>query len=214
LKALVGLESRAVPPTLPRALARDVSFPYVDRGGYGFAQHLYREGGMAALDAAYRRLPQATYEVMYPNAYDIKWRPATVTMHGIAGLTGWTQLDDDVFGAFGYHLLIWQYLPKPIADRVVADYRGDRYIYLENGIQGLLVMRSRWTSHIAANRAKSTLFQALRHRFPNAPITNVNGTVIAGARMSVYLRAQGSLLVVVFAPDPSLARQAGTAPVT
>lgn len=112
VQALVKQQAGLRLPVLPTAIQREFDFAYDDTyGGVRFVSQLYQHGGMGAIDAAYRNLPNSTYVIMYPDAYRNGWRPSDVILHSVRGFSGWRQTDDDVFGAFGYHLLLWQSLP-------------------------------------------------------------------------------------------------------
>ncbi len=194
---------------LPAALQREFDFPYT--AGVQFAETLYKTGGMAAVDAAYRRLPTSTYEIMHPASYARHWKPAKVALHGVTGLTDWKQVDDDVNGAFGLDLLLWQYLPRSQADHVSNAYRGDRYVFLENGTQDAMLLKTVWTSHSTAAAAKAAWVQSIRKRLPNARVTGKGATTVVQGNVSVYFHVSKNTLKVAYAPTPALAQQFGTA---
>ncbi len=209
IKAFIKIESRPTPP-LPVAMQRDINFPYTT--GLDFVTTLYKMRGMASVDAAYHRLPSSTYEIMHPTAYLNGWKPVAVTLHGISGFPDWKQMDDDVFGAFGYQVLLWQFLPKATATQVTNLYRGDRYITLENGAQTAIIMKSVWTTHSAAVAARSAMLTSLRKRFPHAHTVSGKATTVTQANGAEYLRVSGTHLTLVYAPTADLAKQFGTAP--
>lgn len=207
IEGLVKLESKPLKARpLPLSIQREFDFPYTV--GLDFVQTLYRRGGMAAVDAAYQRLPASTYEIMHPAAYLHHWRPVNVTLRGVRGFTGWRQVDDDVSGAFGYNLLLWQWLPRTQADRVTDGYRGDRYIFLERGWQNLMRMESVWQDAAAAGKARATFVRALRRRYPGA---RWKGVTLVARGQSIYLRASGARLTLAFAPNAELADRLGAA---
>jgi hypothetical protein len=195
---------------LPKGLQRQFDFPYTT--GEKFVQTLYKAGGMTAVDAAYRRLPTSTYEIMHPAAYSRHWTSVHVALHGVVGLPDWKQVDDDVNGAFGLDLVLWQYLPKAQADRIANAYRGDRYIFLENGAQDAMLMKTVWTSPATAKAAKAAWLQSLRARMPNARVTGGGTTTVIQGNVSAYLHVSNSTLKVAYASSSALALQLGTAP--
>jgi hypothetical protein len=196
---------------LPPALQREFDFPYTT--GVQFAQKLYKTGGMTAVDAAYHRLPASTYEIMHPAAYTRHWKPVQVALHGVVGLPDWKQVDDDVNGAFGIDLILWQYLSRTQADRVTNAYRGDRYIFLENGTQDAMLLKTVWTSPSTAKAAKAAWVQSIRKRLPSAQVTGRGAATLVQGNVSVYLRLSKRSLEVAYAPTPTLAQQLGTAPI-
>ena len=195
---------------LPKGLQRQFDFPYTT--GVQFVQNLYKTGGMTAVDAAYHRLPTSTYEIMHPSAYVRHWKPVRVALHGVVGMPDWKQVDDDVNGAFGVDLILWQYLPRTQADRVTNAYRGDRYIFLENGAEGAMLLKTVWTSPATAGAAKAAWVQSIRARMPNARVTGQGATTLVQGSVSVYLHVSKSSLKVAYASSPALAQQLGTAP--
>ena len=211
IDALIQLDSQpdhSAP--LPKSVYRDFYFPYTT--GYEFVHRLYQQGGMAAVDAAYRRLPSSRYEIMHPSAYQKGWRPVDVSLHGVSGFADWKQVDDDVEGAWGYQLLLWQYLPEKSATRITDEWRGDRYIFLEKGNDSMLLMKSVWTSAKAARAAEDGMVSMLRGRYQgHAHVTGGSATTLTETDGAVYLKAVGSRLTVAFAPTVQLAQKLGVA---
>jgi hypothetical protein len=214
LSALLKEESKAAPGTpLPKVLNRDLYFPYTT--GLAFVQRLFTVKGEESVDAAYRRLPSSTYEIMYPSAYLKHWQPVEITLHGVQGFSDWQQFDDDVFGAEGYNDLLWQHLGTKRADAITMNYRGDRYIFLEKGTDDAIRMDSVWTTAAAARAARDGLISAFKLRF-KYPHTSHAGTVwtVRAATVSAALLANGDRLSAAYAPTATLAAQLVTAPTT
>jgi hypothetical protein len=193
---------------MPRSFQREFDFPYTT--GLTFVKTLYAQGGMRAVDAAYRRLPSSTYEIMHPGAYLRHWHPKQVTLHGIAGYSDWKQTDDDVFGALGYQVLIWQFASQKLANQATNNYRGDRYIFLENGDQDAIVMKSVWATSKAAAFARSAIGASLKARFQGSRWRE-HESILSYQNGTVYLVAKGKSVTLVFAPSAELARGMGTA---
>jgi hypothetical protein len=213
LKQLLAAQSSQHPPALPAYMQRDNMFPYTT--GYNFVHKLYDVGGVKRVNEAFLRPPTSSYEIMHPTAYLHGWKPADVPLHSVSGLTGWVQTDDDVMGALGYELTLWQDVSKRTADKVVDGYRGDRYVYLTNGKQGEMLLKSRWTTPAAAALAESTWVTSLQRRWHHARIHRASGaTVVTDANGSVYLRAEATALTVAYAHTSIQARQLGTATTT
>ena len=204
LKQLPGLAT-SKGPKLPNSLQRQLDFPYT--AGTRFVQHLYSSGGMSAVDAAYKRLPTSTYEILHPSAYLAHWKGVQVRMHTIIGFESWTIVDDDVFGALGYDLLLWQFLGKKIADSVTAGYRGDRYVLLSKAGQDAMRLDSVWTKHAAANAAKNAIVRSLRLRYPAAVVTSAGATTVVAPAQTVRVQVKGSKMTLVYAPTPDLANE-------
>ncbi len=213
LKALNALDSQpSTAPPLPTSIQRQLYFPYTT--GVNFAEALYQRHGMAGIDAAYKRLPASTYEIMHPNAYLNGWQPVAVSLHTVTGFSDWQQVDDDVFGAFGYDLLLWQFIGRKQADAVTLNYRGDRYLFLEKGKQNAFLFHSVWTNGAAARTAKAAFVAALRARFRHAQVHTGTATLVVNGGTAVYLAATGPNLTMAYGPTMALATQLGTAPTT
>lgn len=193
---------------VPRSIERGFLFPYT--AGLSFVKKLYDVGGMSGVSAAYGRLPGSTYEILHPGAYLAHWRPVPLSLHGVEGFGDWKVMDDDVFGALGYNLLLWQFLPRTSADRVTDGYRGDRYIFLENGVQNAMLLKSVWASPTLARNAKAAIVAALKKRYPGMHMSRSQMSA-AEADGGVYLRAEKNRLTFAIAPSITLAQQLGTA---
>jgi hypothetical protein len=197
-------------PPIPKGIERMFYFPYED--GVTFTTKLFTSSGIKGIDAAYARIPTSTYEIMYPSAYAAHWKPASVSLHSVQGFDDWQQSDDDVFGAFGYRLLLLQYLDKATAARVIPAYRGDRYVFLQKGEQNLMLLKSVWKDGNGARAARSALISALRRHFHAARVSGGAAATVAGSDGAAYLAVKGARLTFALAPTGALAQQLGTAP--
>jgi hypothetical protein len=213
LQAFAKLQTQtSKTPTLPKAFERELDFQYTT--GLNFTRQLYYPNGMGAVDAAYGRLPSSTYEIMHPQAYASHWRPASIVLHGVQGFSDWKLADDDVLGALGYDLVLWQYLGKKTATQVVDAYRGDRYILLQIGGHDAMLFRSVWTGGKAADNARRALIDALRARFHTVQITVGAGTTVVERDGAAFFSRAGRNLTMTLAPTAGLAQQLGIAPTT
>jgi hypothetical protein len=212
LNALGQYEATAGGPALPKAIKEQLLFAYTY--GYSFVSALYRHGGMAAVDAAYARLPSSTYEIMHPSSYLKGWKPVMVAMHAVAGFSAWKQVDDDVFGALGYEILLRQFGSGRRADVVTNAYRGDRYVFLENGTQDAMLFKSVWSDKAAAQAARDALLAGLQSRFRHIHVATGSPTVARDKHVSVAFTVNGAVLTMAYAPTALLARQLVAAPTT
>jgi hypothetical protein len=210
LAALEQYESNTHGPPLPKAITEQLTFAYTY--GYAFVSALYRHGGMAGVNAAYGRLPRSTYEIMHPTAYLKGWKPTTIDLHGVTGFPTWKQVDDDVFGALGYNILLRQFISGHKSDVVTNGYRGDRYIFLENGVQNAMLFKSVWNNKAAAKTARDALVAGLRARFHHLQVTNGSLTVARDKYVAVAFAVNGAGLTMAYAPTAILARQLASGP--
>lgn len=204
-------ESQPLPgPPLPKAIQRQILFPYTY--GYDFVQVLYHHGGMSAVNRAYARLPSSTYEIMHPYAYLAGWKPIQVTLHAVQGFTDWRQVDDDVWGAFGYNLILRQFVSGKQADTVTNAYRGDRYIFLENGEQSAMRFDSVWKDNVAARTARDAFVSALRLRYKKKIHVAHGGiTTVVEKDGAVAFKVDHARLTMAYAPSAILAQGLVTA---
>lgn len=101
---------------LPDYLQRSLVFPYV--AGLSFACALHRAGGWAAVDAAYRRPPTSTAQVLFPERYAAHEAPVDPRGPAAPG-PGWTPLPRRSFGAAELRWLLEAPGGRP--DRAVDD---------------------------------------------------------------------------------------------
>jgi hypothetical protein len=200
-------ESQPLPGgPLPKAIQRQIDFPYTY--GYDFVLALYHRGGMKAVDGAYGRLPSSTYEIMHPSAYLKGWKPVEVTLHAVLGFTEWKQVDDDIWGAFGYDLILRQFLSGKQADDITGAYRGDRYVFLENADQSAMRFDSVWTDNLAARAARDAFVAELRARYKKKiHVTRGTPTVVTERDGAVAFTVIHARLTMAYAPTSVLATQ-------
>lgn len=210
IRALERLQQHLPPsPPVPRAIERQFLFPYVD--GVNFVQTLYGSGGMKGIDGAFDRLPQSTYEIMFPAAYRSHWRPYSMTFQHVLGFSRWRVADNDVFGAFGYKLLLWQYLPEVRAQRIARGYRGDRYVYLTHAHERVLLLKSVWANSVSARAAYSALRDSLAKRYGHGGAVHSSGLLLFHGRTTATARISGTFVTVAYATSAASALRASTA---
>ncbi|MBI4706250.1 MAG: hypothetical protein HY744_34570 [Deltaproteobacteria bacterium] len=123
--ASVALSEAGVqtPPVLRAALVA----PYVD--GFAFVQDLRRRGGWAAVDAAWRRPPASTEQLLHVGKYDSGEPVRDVAAPALEPLgEGWQALDADVLGEQGLRIVLEQWTDRAQAARAAAGWGGDRYV--------------------------------------------------------------------------------------
>jgi hypothetical protein len=194
-------------PALPTALNRDDYFPYNE--GFKFVWKLFHMGGMSRIDRIYANLPNSTYVIMDPNAYLSGWRPVPVTIHHVLGMSGWKQVDDDVFGAWDYKLLLWETLPEKTAGTIARTYKGDRYVFLENGARNAYLLRSVWSSHVAAVAAAAALESAFKHRFASTNVVHASASseTVTTPGEVLAVSVAGSNVSMAYGPTVAIAEQ-------
>ncbi len=109
----------------PAFLRETLLFPYVQ--GQQFVQALLDDGGLRALDAAFRRPPTSTEEILHPEIF-LRNRtvPAVVNPPALYR-PGWEQIANNVLGEFGIRTLLQQEVGAFQAQVAAAGWNGDRY---------------------------------------------------------------------------------------
>ncbi len=118
----------------PYAVQKSFLFPAVH--GFIFVTALALDGGLNAVNAAYRDPPTSTEQVLHPERYLLREKPRPVSLPDIAGALGdgWRETDTDVMEEF----FLRTYLETAIAPGVASDaaegWAGDRYALLEDAL--------------------------------------------------------------------------------
>ena len=186
---VVDPESLALLEAMPAILRETLLFPY--QQGAAFVNGIWAQGGWSAVNAAYRRLPDSTEQILHPEKYQAGEEPIDVPLDGAvlaaAMGPGWSDAPDDTLGEL--QTSVWlrengiQALP---AQDAAAGWGGDRLAYLR-GPEGAhaLVWRTAWDSRADADE----FLQAA-------------GTVVGdGEAPGTVVRASSTEVVVILASD-------------
>ncbi len=134
----------------PAYLQEDFLFPY--DYGLAFVEHLFRQGGWAAVDEAYRDPPTTTEHILHPELYGrepvvpVDLSELTAALGG-----GWRELDRHVLGEWFTRLVLQQKIPEWEAAEAAAGWGGDAYAALanEDGRQ-VLILLTAWDRSLDA----------------------------------------------------------------
>jgi hypothetical protein len=133
---IAGLDPRqlAILATTPPLLQQTLLFPY--SAGLAWIMSLQASGGWAAVDAAYRRPPDSTEQILHPEKYASHEAPIGVTLPaGLAAAMGpgWTVALQDTLGEL--QLRVWLGTvgrqTGDAAATAAAGWGGDRVVLLE-----------------------------------------------------------------------------------
>ena len=133
-------------PTLKKAppFLKDVLiFPYMS--GLTFSAAVFRDTGWAALPGVFEKPPVSTQQILHPGLYKSGKIPVEVTLPPIEKLlgAGWTKLDENIMGEFGWKEVLKQFLGDDRAKSMAAAWDGDRYSVYEQGQTKKLALVSR-----------------------------------------------------------------------
>jgi hypothetical protein len=189
----------------PLVLRTELLFPYTD--GLRFVQTLYRQGGFAAVDAAFRSPPQSTEQVLHPEKYTAQEAPVSVPLPDLPAALGegWTQTATNTLGELDLRILVEQFTDRATAERAAAGWGGDRYALLEDSAgRSALALKTTWDSSQDAWEFFQAYGQTARSRYgPQARVTARDPTheALAGDGFAASVALQGQDVVVVLAPD-------------
>ncbi|HKW57341.1 MAG TPA: hypothetical protein VJN42_08275 [Candidatus Acidoferrum sp.] len=115
----------------PLFLKDSLIFPYF--GGLTFSAAILNSEGWTGLSAVFSNPPLSTQQILHPALYKSGKTPAEVKIPPLEKLLGpgWTKLDENLMGEFGWKEVLKQYLGEERAKPVAASWQGDRYIVYE-----------------------------------------------------------------------------------
>ena len=191
----------------PLALREAMIFPY--RAGLMFVAALRRRHPWSAVDAAFRRPPRSTEQILHPERYHADDPPVPVQIDPLAALRGFSRAHQTVWGELGFQLFLRSHgLDEATAEQAAAGWGGDRAVVLARASErrperAAGVSRSEWDSEVDAIEAEEAVVKALDGSIPGAVVEQgghrtrwlgVDGTV------SWVERRGPSLVIVVGAP--------------
>ena len=155
------------PPELFRAsrLRRaEMLFAYL--AGLAFVDALHQEGGFAAVDGAFRRLPTSTQQVLHPSKYLANDSP--VPVEAPPPPPGYHAVTEGTLGEARTRIVLTSCDPAavdvpPLASPLGAGWAGDRYLVAEGPAGSLaLLWRTTWETTDDAIRFERALRGASR----------------------------------------------------
>ena len=133
--------------TAPAYMRQDLLFPYDQ--GLEFVRALFRQGGWAAVDAAYLDPSTTTEQILHPELYGGE-EPLAVELPDVVEALGggWRELEAGVLGEWFTYLVLDEEIPSWEAEEAAAGWGGDAYrAYAdETGDRSALVLLTRWDS--------------------------------------------------------------------
>lgn len=183
-----------VPPFMQDSL----TFPYDT--GFTFVEHLFSDGGFAAVDDAYATPPISSEQVIWPDDY-----PADVPLEVVLPaneLAGYEINETSTWGELGFRLMFDQVLGG--ADDAAQGWGGDSYRIYADGTDVVLVLMFRGD----ASGDSSELAQAL-NEFVGVgmnltdPVVEGNSQTYSGDRYA-FVSTSGDEVVFVAASDPGV----------
>ncbi len=160
----------AAPPpnySAPAYLAEIWKFAQ-DRGSH-FIETLAGKGGNAAIDAAYRRPPRSSAEILHPEELYFSnppFEPLAIELPQ-AGIAGTAPLYQNTAGEFGTYLALHGWLTVEESAKASEGWAGDRYAIWpgETGFGDHLYWKTAWRSPAEAREFFDYLRRVLMQRF-------------------------------------------------
>lgn len=157
----------------PPFIKDSLIFPYFD--GLRFCMTVLRSGGWRGFDAVFARPPAGTQQIMHPDLYraGIVPRPLKVDLpSGVPG-EGWTLLEENSMGEFGWKEVLKQFLGEERAAKIAAAWDGDDYATFEQKDTKRLMLftRTRFNTEESASGFFSAYSEALKKKYPERTVT-------------------------------------------
>jgi hypothetical protein len=116
----------------PLFLLGSLVSPYVE--GYIFVESIRNAGGSGGIDAAFKRLPVSTEQILHPQKYASGEAPLAVPRLTAKALgDAFKPVYDDSNGELGLRLMLEQWTSEPIAAKAAAGWGGDRIVVFGSG---------------------------------------------------------------------------------
>ena len=191
----------------PLVIRESLIFPY--DAGARFVAELYRRGGFAAVDAAYRNPPRSTEQIIHPEKYVAGEAPIEVSLPDLSAALGggWRQTDSSTLGELDLRIMVEQDTDRPTAERAASGWGGARYAMLEEAGRATVVFRTAWDSSQDAWEFSQAYRRALRNRLGSQArvlADTPERQALASTDLATLVALQGRDVVVVLAPDEAI----------
>jgi len=149
----------------PLAVREALLFPY--RAGFTFIAALRRKQPWSAVDAAFKRPPRSTEQILHPEKYQVDETPIAVDIKPPTALAEYHVAHSSVWGELGFSLFVRSHGLDERAGTIAADgWGGDRVITLTRGDDqkpehAIGIARFEWDSEPDAIEAHEAVVRAL-----------------------------------------------------
>lgn len=149
----------------PLAIREAMIFPY--RAGFSFVAALRRRQPWSAVDAAFRRPPRSTEQILHPERYAADDKPVPVRIGALPALRGFGRAHETVWGELGFQLFLRSHgADAAAAEQAAAGWGGDRAVVFARDAdrrpqRATGVSRSEWDSEVDAIEAAEAAVKAI-----------------------------------------------------
>ncbi len=187
----------------PLVIRESLMFPY--RAGFSFVAALRRRQPWSAVDAAFRKPPTSTEQIIHPERYLANDPPVPVVIGKLTALRGYVPIVPTVWGELGFQLALRAYgIDEGAALQAAAGWGGDRaVVYVREDDKraetAVGVVRSEWDSEADAIEAIEAMGKGLDGQIAGAVVeqtatrlrwAGLDGTVS-------WIERRGASLVIV-----------------
>jgi hypothetical protein len=165
LEAQLGAPAGDSLDQAPLVVRESLLFPY--RAGLGFVAGLRRRQPWSAVDAAFRRPPRSTEQILHLDKYLADEKPIPVDATPPSSLADYTIVHNTVWGELGFQLFLRSHgVAEPVANEAAAGWGGDRVIALakagdKDPTHAIALARFEWDSEPDAIEAEAAATRAL-----------------------------------------------------
>jgi len=154
----------------PPFLKDSLLFPYFS--GLTFSLSVVRTEGWKGFDGVFAKPPTGTQQIMHPSLYRAGKTPAPLKLELPDGVpaNGWSKLEENTMGEFGWKEILKQFLDDDRAKRVAAAWDGDDYATFEqkDSKQLMVFARMRFDGEATASRFFGAYADDLAKRYGDA----------------------------------------------
>ena len=133
-------DSGAALALAPSYIVQALFFPYDE--GLSFVEKLHDSGGYGAVNAAYRKPPTSTEQIIYPQTYLAGQGSPSPAIPDVAAATGCAPVRTGTVGEFDMRAVLSEALSKDDAGNAVEGWNGDTYGLVRCGSS--LGLADRW----------------------------------------------------------------------
>ena len=195
----------------PPFIKDSLMFPYFT--GLTFSMSVLRTTGWRGFNTVFEKPPANTQQIMHPDLYRANKVPAALKVdlpEGAPG-AGWTLLEENSMGEFGWKEILKQFLDDASAKKAAGGWDGDDYATFErkDNKRLLLCTRIRFNTEALASEFFSAYSDALAKKYPNrGHVTKADGYLAFDApNTAVFFRCLAKECVSLEGGDEALFSQ-------
>ncbi len=195
----------------PPFIKDSLMFPYFD--GLRFSLAVLKSGGWSGFDAIFAKPPANTQQIMPPSLYRADKIPGPLKVELPSDLPGigWSKLEENSMGEFGWKEVLKQFSNDENAKKVAAAWDGDDYITFEQKETKAIMLftRIRLNDQDARSRFFDAYAAALKKKYPErTPVSEGRGILeFATPSVSVFFRCEQKECVTLEGGDQKLFSQ-------